>query len=311
MLMPKTFLFLFFSVWSIGGVCPAADPPITGVAFAPDAKSVVVCSQAGVAVYSWPDLTLQSTLKTSSPNIHDLAFSPRGNRLAVAGGTPAEAGTIEIFAWPGGASLALLAGHTDLVMDVCWIDQTTLGSASLDHNVRIWSIEKGESIHTLQGHSRGVSALDHLDGQDILVSAGIDQSLRVWNWKSGELVRCLAIHVKPVNSVLRRPAKEGLRMIASASDDRSVRFWQPTIGRMVRFARLPSEPRDISWVPDGNRIVACCSDGHVYVIDPNTVEVVDDIPVTDDWAYCVAVHPSDGSLVIGGVDGSIKRFALP
>jgi WD40 repeat protein len=124
-------------------------------------------------------------------------------------------------------------------------------------------------------------------------------------------VRSLAIHIKPVNSVLLRPANEGLPMIASASDDRSVRFWQPTIGRMVRFARLPSPPRDISWVPDGTRIVACCNNGHVYVIDPDTVEVVADIAVTDDWAYTLAVHPSGGSLVIGGVDGSIKRLELP
>ena len=214
MLMPKLLLLFLFSGWLIVGVCPAADPPITCVAFAPDAKSVVACSQGGVAVYSWPDLTPHSTLKTSSPNIHDLAFSPGGDRLAVAGGTPAEDGTVEILSWPEGESLGLLNGHSDSVMDVCWIDQTTLASASLDHNVMIWNIENGKIIRTLKGHSRGVTALDYLGGQGILVSAGIDQSLRVWDLKSGELVRSLAIHIKPVNSVLLRPANEGLPMIA-------------------------------------------------------------------------------------------------
>ena len=218
---------------------------------------------------------------------------------------------MEMLAWPEGDSLRSFVGHSDSVMDVCWIDQATFATASLDHDVMIWKTDNRKPIRTLKGHSRGVSTLEYLDEQDILVSAGIDQSLRVWDANSGELVRSMAIHIKPVNGVLLRPADEGLPMVASASDDRSVRFWQPTIGRMVRFARLPSQPRDISWMPDGTRIAACCNDGHVYVIDPDTVEVVADIAVTDDWTYSIAVHPTDGSLVIGGANGSIKRLTLP
>ena len=99
-------------------------------------------------------------------------------------------------------------------------------------------------------------------------------------------------------------------MIASASDDRTVRFWQPTIGRMVRFARLPTQPREIAWSIDGSTIFAAGTDGKVYSIDPNKVEIIDERDVVEGWAYAIAVHPGDGSLAVGGINGELKRIEL-
>ncbi|MCS7470668.1 WD40 repeat domain-containing protein [Stieleria sp. ICT_E10.1] len=295
---------------SVAVDCGAA-PPITSVVFAPDGSSVVACSQAGVTVYGWPDLKPLTTIQTSSPNLHELAFAPGGDRLAVAGGTPAEDGTVEILSWPDGKSLRVLNGHFDSVMAVDWLDETTLVSASLDHQILLWDTSTGEKSVTLKGHSRGVWAIGHLHDPRLLVSAGGDQSLRVWEIETGTLIRSMAIHLQPVGSVAVRPPREGLPMIASASDDQTVRFWQPTIGRMVRFARLPSQPRQIRWVRDGSRIAACCNDGRVYLVNPETVEVSDGIPAIEGRAYTIAVDPSGGNAVVGGSDGALQRIALP
>jgi WD40 repeat protein len=231
--------------------------------------------------------------------------------LAVAGGTPAEDGTVEIFAWPEGQSIRVLDGHFDSVMAVCWLDESTIASGGLDHQVLIWNAVNGQVVRRLKGHSRGLTSLAFLDGKGILVSTGIDQSLRVWETGTGELLQSMAIHVRPVSSVSPRPPGEGLPMIASASDDRTVRFWQPTIGRMVRFARLPSPPRDVKWSPEGLNAIACCEDGHVYLIDPETVEVIGDVQALSGWAYTIAVHPTDGTIVVAGSDGVIQRIAFP
>ena len=75
----------------------ATKPPITAVAFAPDGTTVVAVSQSGLHVFDWPTLDLQRTIKTSSPNLHCLSFSPNGKYLAVGGGTPSENGVVEIF----------------------------------------------------------------------------------------------------------------------------------------------------------------------------------------------------------------------
>ena len=96
----------------------AADPPITSLAFAPDGKSVAACSQSGLRLYSWPGLKPGKKLETAALNLHDIAFSPSGDRIAVGGGIPADEGTVEVFSWPGGKPLQVLNDHKDSVMAV-------------------------------------------------------------------------------------------------------------------------------------------------------------------------------------------------
>ena len=99
-------------------------------------------------------------------------------------------------------------------------------------------------------------------------------------------------------------------MVASAASDRTIRFWQPTIGRMVRYVRLEAEPLNIAWLPDGLRLVACCVDGRVHVVDADEVQVTQTLPAIQGWAYAMAVHPSDGSFVVGGGDGQLRRVVV-
>ena len=288
----------------------AADPPITSLAFAPDGKSVAACSQSGLRLYSWPGLKPGKKLETAALNLHDIAFSPSGDRIAVGGGIPADEGTVEVFSWPGGKPLQVLNDHKDSVMAVAWLSESSLASASLDHSVVLWDTGTGSPAKRLKGHSRGVSSLCFLAHKKILVSAGIDQSLRVWNLESGQLVHSLDNHTLPVHDLALRPGVGGLPMVASVSDDRTVRLWQPTIGRMVRFVRLNTRPLDVGWLPGGSRIVVTCSDGHLRLVDPVEVKVTKDLPAVEGWAYSLAVHPDDGSVVVGGSDGRLRRIIV-
>ena len=287
---------------------PTVMPPITSLAFSPDGKSVVACSQAGLQVYDFSTLSLQKTIEVSARNIHDLAFSPDADQLAVGGGNPATDGIIEIFSWPEGKSLHVLRKHRDSVTAVAWPDASSLASASLDRRIIVWDLPTGTAIKQLEGHSKGVSSLCFLSDKDILVSTGIDQSVRVWDLISGELIRSMNNHTLPVHDLALHPSDAGLPVIVSAGDDRTVRFWQPTIGRMVKFARLAEAPLATAWLNDGSKVVAVCTDGTVRFIDPDSVEVTNEIHALNGWAYSLAVHPTDGSVVVGGQNAQLRRI---
>jgi WD40 repeat protein len=288
-----------------------AQPPITAVAFPPDGKTVLVGSQLGVTVLSWPGLEPQPEPQVSIATVNDIAFSPNGKQVALAGGDPAEDGQIEIIDWPVGAVATKLVGHEDSVMSVVWIDDQRVASASLDQRVIVWNANLGEQTQVLLGHSRGVSGLASIAGAEVLVSGSRDESLRVWDLTTGQLKNSLTIHTQPIHRLAVRPNQAGLVMVASASDDRTVRLWQPTLGRMVRFARLAAKPLDICWLADGSRLVAGCDNGMLYVIDPETIQITDTRHVmVDGWIYSVNAHPSDGSVLVGGSQGKIVKVDL-
>ncbi|HEY8504084.1 MAG TPA: WD40 repeat domain-containing protein [Gemmataceae bacterium] len=289
----------------------AAAPPVTAVEFAPGGRSVVVGSQSGIEVRSWPGLRPLRRIETALAHTHDLAFSPDGTRLAASGGSPGESGVVEIFDWPGGKSLRRLRGHEDVAFAVAWDPGSgSLATAGLDRIVLLWDPDSGKVVRRFEGHSRGVTAVSFLPGGTDLLSAGIDQSLRVWDLRNGGLRRSLDNHTLPVHDLAVRPGGDGPPMVASVAEDRTVRFWQPTIGRLVRFARLESAPLAADWLPDGSRAAVACADGRVRLIDPDTATVTGDFPALDGWAYSLAVHPSGAAAVVGGGDGRVKRVPL-
>lgn len=294
-------------VWTCAVTCTAA-PPITAIDLAPDGNSIVVGSQAGIRILSVPKLDLERKLPTRLQQVHDLQFSPDGKALAVAGGIPAETGEVELFHWPDGTLQGRYKPHDDLVYAVAWSrDGSQWATAGLDRSVYF----HGRVDRQMKGHSRGVRCLAFLPDGGNLLSGGIDNSLRVWNLKTGKLRRTLDNHKAPVVDLAVRPAQDGLPMIASAGEDKTIRFWQPTIGRLVRFARLPSAPLAIAWTLDGRRLCASCRDGHLRIVDPDTVEIVADLPALDGWAYSLAVTRDGKHAIVAGEQSQVVVVDLP
>lgn len=288
----------------------AADPPVTALAMAPDGKSVVTGSQAGVQVLTWSDLRPFHSIKSELSNVNDLAFSPDGKILAVAGGSPGEKGTVELFRWPEATLLHRVSPHKDVVHSVAWSSNSTrLATASADTNSILIDVQTGKAVRVLEGHSRPVLGVEFLPGDEQLITAGVDETLRLWNVETGKAARVLSNHTRPVTGLAIRPTREksDVMELASISDDRTVRIWQPTRGRMVRFTRVPSEPRAMAWTKDGAKLVVACKDGSVRTIDPEAAEVLTTVSGMEGIAYSLVVA-SDGSMLVGGRQGQLKRL---
>lgn len=285
----------------------SAEPPITALAFTPDGKNVLAGSQAGVRVLSWPELKPVRSIATRLSHVHDLAFAPDGKILAIAGGLPTEQGTLELIRWPDEQLLHRLDLHKDVIHSVAWSsDSTMLATASADRMAAIVDAQTGKTKTHLEGHSRAVLSIVFLPKDRQLASAGIDGTLRIWNVETGKMERELSQHTKSVTGLAVRPKSEPT-MLASISDDRTVRFWQPTLGRMVRFARLSTEPRALAWTQDGTKILVVGKDGMLHAIDPETVEAKSAQAITKGVVYSIA-SAGDASILIGGAGGLLSRI---
>jgi WD40 repeat protein len=284
----------------------AAAPPVTAAAFAPDGKSVLIGSQAGIEIQSWPDLRVTGHLKTELAHVHDLAFAPDGRSLLAAGGAPAASGVVEVWSWPDPVLVRRVEGHTDLAYRVAWApDGSRWATASADHTCRIHAADSGRLLVKYEGHSRPVLAIAFLPDGQTIVSAGVDQSLQVWTADAGKPVRTLDNHVGPVNDVAVRPGApaDAPPVVASVGDDRTVRLWQPTTGRMVRFVRLPSKPLAVNWAPGGDRIWIGCADGRLRALDPDTLEGMGEKAGPGGRVYCVVPNARTGRELLAGGTG--------
>jgi WD40 repeat protein len=294
----------------------AAAPPITAVAFTPDNTAVLLGSQAGIEVRSWPALEHLAMLPTELANIHDLAFSPDGKILAAAGGHPAEDGTVELFRWPEQTLLRRLSPHDDLIYAIAWrTDARQLATASADQRIGVYDIASASAAPAparyLTGHSRAVLSAVFLPSQRELLTGGGDASLRLWDVDTGSTLRTLSNHTGPVHGLAVRPIVDlhALPMVASLSDDHTVRFWQPTIGRLVRFTRLESIPLAAAFSADGHMLWVSCKDGRLRAINPDDATLQENLPAIDGPAYALAVA-ADGSILVAGSNGQSHRVVL-
>jgi len=103
-----------------------------------------------------------------------LSVSADGERIAGAMGDR----TVRV--WDAqGRSIAVLRGHTDLVMDVAFsADGTQLASVSYDRTIRIWELATGRH-RVLRGHLHAVDRVAWRSRKEV-VTASYDGTIRMW-----------------------------------------------------------------------------------------------------------------------------------
>lgn len=311
--------FLLLLLLLLGAPSLAAElpSPITALVFAPDGKAVIAASQNGLAMYSWPELKLAEKSKPPFSHLHDLAFSPDGSQLAIAGGEPQERGGVEIVQWPGLKLVQRVDAGKDVVYGVAWSgDGKLLALACADKTVRLHDLVNRKSTE-ITDHSAAVLAVvfarlpDEQSKAELLLSAGRDQTIRVFDAATARPVRALDNHTAAVNDLALCPGKQGkLPLVASAGQDKTVRFWQPTIGRLVRFVRVPSPPLTIRWLPSGDYVAVTCTDGRMRVIDWQTLRIVLEKQVSEGWLTALAISPDGTHAVVGNERGELHAVEL-
>lgn len=289
----------------------AAQPPVTSATFTPDGKIILVGSQAGISLRTVPQLEQVASLPTQLAHVHDLRFSPDGDRLVAVGGSPAEAGEVEIYRWPDPELLHRQTIGEDVAYQLSWQSGgKSFATAGPDLDIKFFDRTAQPRSH-VAGHSRDVKTIAMLPG-GYFVSGSRDQTLRVWRQDDHELVRTLNNHTNAVHDIALRPGSpKPPYVLASASADKTVRFWWPVRGRLMRFAKLPSPALDICWTTDGEAVLAACQDGHFRIVDPNTVEVTRDVEVSDGWLYTVVASPDGTHAFVGGARGLMRLLELP
>ena len=201
--------------------------------------------------------------------INDIAYSPDGTKLAVAGGNG-----IWLYDAQTGHELVQFAGHTDTVTvhNVAFRpDGKTIVSAgtSYDQTIRIWDVNTGRNLRTFKYQVFDVAFSP--DGK-MIVSGSPDKNLYLLDADTGKLVRTLSGHTDFVWSVAFSP--DG-KTIASRSQDKTIRLWDANTGKLLRTLTMDTHlPKYflniVIFSPDGKVIASVGNDRTICLWDANT-----------------------------------------
>ncbi|QEG02429.1 Chromosome partition protein Smc [Stieleria maiorica] len=119
---------------------------------------------------------------------------PSGQYLATGGGEPSRSGELMIWNTSDGSLVRRIESpHDDTVLCVRFSpDGKTLASGGADRMIKLWDVESGTLIKTLEGHTHHVSALAWNVNRNELASGSADETVKVWNIESGKATRTIS-----------------------------------------------------------------------------------------------------------------------
>lgn len=165
----------------------------------PDGKSVVSAGEDG-ALYVWSVGDLQApprALDAHKGPVNHLAVSLDGKWLATAG----DDGTVRLWKTDKLARPKKLEGHTNYVRQVAFA-RDALVSVSEDGTARVWSLEDGRCLHTLE-HGQEVMSLAVTEDRSLLATATLNSAMHLWDARTGQKLGLLYGNEEKVLSLMR------------------------------------------------------------------------------------------------------------
>ena len=135
-------------------------------------------------------------------------------------------------------------------------DGTQFVTGSMDKKARVWNLESGACLATLEGHEGPLAALAFSpDGKRIVTGCGqYDKTAKVWDATTGDCILTLEGHTGTVVSVAFSP--DGQRIATKGSYD-IARVWDAASGEcLLELAESAGRAETlVAFSSDGQRIV--------------------------------------------------------
>jgi WD40 repeat protein len=202
-----------------------------------------------------------------------------------------------------------LVGHDGMVT-ACVVtpDGRHIVSASEDKTLKVWDLESGRALATLESHADKVIACAVTPDGRCIVSASWDGILKLWDVESRRVLATWEGHTDGVMACTVTP--DG-RCMVSASQDGTLKVWDLESRRVL--ATLEGHAGTVNAcavTPDGRRVVSGSQDGTLKVWDLESRRVLATLEGHTGMVNACAVTPDGRCVVSASDDCTLKVWDL-
>jgi WD40 repeat protein len=156
-------------------------------------------------------------------------------------------------------SVYLTFGYGEILRSLAFSpDGTVLASAggnNEDFDIRVWDVNNGQLLHTLQGHTSIVWGIAFSPDGALLASASSDRTVKIWDWSTETLLHTFDFRNEIVSVEF---SLDGQTLAVGGVDEwpnaaiwtYSVPSWQPLL-KLAEYWNIP----DLAYSPDGQLLV--------------------------------------------------------
>ncbi len=151
-------------------------------------------------------------------------------------------------------------GHTENIESIEFNhDGTRIVSSSYDNTAKLWDVESGKLLFTLEDHTYSVNSAQFSPDSKRIVTASMDNTAKVWDSETGQLLFTIEGHSEGVNYAQFSP--DGKKIITT-SLDKTAKVWDAENGELlftikghksyVNFAQFSSDGKIIATASSDN-----------------------------------------------------------
>ena len=286
---------------------------IKAVAVTPDGRRAVSASN-GMTLWVW-DLESGQVLRVWDLDIfreHQRRFSTSARftvKITLNGRHTVSTVRRKMLIWDleSDQTLCKPEGHTDRVMAMAVTpDGRRAISGGHDQTLRVWDLESGQTLRTLE-YMDGIHGVAVTSDGRRAVSASLNGKLQVWDLESGQMLQTLKGHIDIVHTVKILP--DGRRAV-SGSDDGTLRVWDLESGQtLCTLEGHMGGIKDVAVTSDGRRAVSASEDMTLRLWDLESGQTLRTLDHPGDF-YAAAVTPDGSRAVSGSDDGTLRVWDL-